>query len=79
MSKKKKLNPAERCLLSTPKLFNVKHRLPLILVFLAGCKNFKEILMIPKSQITGAPKPQLCSPRNVIPCQLSVGSDFQSI
>lgn len=75
----KRFNPAERCLLSIPKLFNVRHSLPLILVFLAGCKNFKEILMIPKSQISEARNPQLCSPHNVIPCQLSVGSDFQSI
>lgn len=75
----KRFSPAEWYLLSIPNLFNVRHSLPLILVFLAGCKNFKEILMIPKSQITEAPKAQLCSPHNVIPCQLSVGSDFHSI
>jgi len=46
---------------------------------LAGFKNFKEIVTIPKSQITEPIKHELWSPHNVISCQISVGSDFQSI
>lgn len=60
-------------------LYNARHSLLLILVFLAQSKNFKEIIMILKSQITEPIKRKLWSPHNVIPCQLSVGNDFQSI